>query len=320
MINAGCIRSYAGAVHFQRLQATTRKWLGRPLATFARLLAARHSGFLVDYDVFTPEEIRDDPFYRDVLRPRGLGWTTGTAIPLPTGDNFAIALEREYVHGPVERARIHTLDELRPHLARSALLSARLQLERARGATEALALIGLPTLVLNEQGKVLAANYLIEALSGYLHWRAQDRVALKDGGADKLLKEAIATLDCEGGQAVSSFPVRGAEAAMVAHMLPIRRTARDIFVRCAAVLVMTPVTAPQAPPVELVQSLFDLTPAEARVARSLASGKTVADIATDGGISRNTVRTQLDRVMEKTGCNRQAEVVPLLTGLSPSRA
>ena len=71
-----------------------------------------------------------------------------------------------------------------------------------------------------------------------------------------------------------SFAVRGADtnAAMVAHVIPIRRSARDIFVRCAGVLVMTPVTLPQAPPVELVQSLFDLTPAEARVARSLTGG------------------------------------------------
>jgi DNA-binding CsgD family transcriptional regulator len=82
---------------------------------------------------------------------------------------------------------------------------------------------------------------------------------------------------------------------------------------------LTPVTLPQAPPVELVQSLFDLTPAEARVARGLASGKTVTDIATDSGVSRETIRTQLGRVMEKTGCNRQADVVALLTGISPAR-
>jgi DNA-binding CsgD family transcriptional regulator len=106
---------------------------------------------------------------------------------------------------------------------------------------------------------------------------------------------------------------------MVAHVIPIRLSARDIFVRCAAALVLTPVTLPQAPPVELVQSLFDLTPAEARVARSLASGKTLADIASAGDVSRSTVRTQLDRVMEKTGCNRQADVVALLTGISPAR-
>jgi DNA-binding CsgD family transcriptional regulator len=106
---------------------------------------------------------------------------------------------------------------------------------------------------------------------------------------------------------------------MVAHVVPIRLSARDIFVCCAAALVLTPVTMPQAPPVELVQSLFDMTPAEARVARSLASGKTVTDIAADGGVSRNTILTQLRGVMEKTGCNRQADVVALLTAISPAR-
>ena len=75
---------------------------------------------------------------------------------------------------------VQQLDALRPHLARSALLSARLQLERARVASETLALIGLPALVFDNQGKVLAANHLIEALTDHIRWRAQDRVSLKD--------------------------------------------------------------------------------------------------------------------------------------------
>ena len=117
---------------------------------------------------------------------------------------------------------------------------------------------------------------------------------------------------------VRSFAVRGADAnaAMVAHVIPIRGIGRDIFVRCAGVLVMTPVTLPQAPPVELVQSLFDLTPAEARVARSLSAGETVEKIASIGGVSLNTVRTQVRGVLEKTGCRRQSEVVALLGGIT----
>ena len=103
---------------------------------------------------------------------------------------------------------------------------------------------------------------------------------------------------------------------MVAHIIPIRRSARDIFVRCAGVLVMTPLTLPQAPPIELVQSLFDLTPAEARVARRLTGGESVEDIAFTGGVSLNTIRTQVRGVLEKTGCRRQAEVVALLGGIT----
>jgi DNA-binding CsgD family transcriptional regulator len=285
-----------------------------------RLFAARHAGFLTDLDAFSPEELDQEPMYRDFWRPEGIGWTAGTAIPVPTGENVIFCLTRRTELGPVERESVQKLDELRPHLARSVLLSARLQLERARIASETLATLGLPALVLDERGKVLAINSLIEALSGYVQWRAHDRVSLKDKAADQLLRDAIAAIDAASGP-VRSFPVRdtGAEAMMVAHVIPIRLSARDIFVRCAAAFVLTPVTLPQAPPVELVQSLFDLTPAEARVARSLAAGETVEAIASTRGVSQNTIRMQIRRVLGKTGCTRQVDMVALLTAISPAR-
>jgi DNA-binding CsgD family transcriptional regulator len=292
-------------------------WRGQAVARF---FSARHAGFLTESDIFTPDEWDLEPINRDMYRPLGVGWVTATAIPIPTGEKVSFVLTRRTERGPVERAVVEKLDELRPHLARSALMSARLQLERTRIASETLAALGLPALVLNEQGKVLAANSLIEALTGYVQWRAQDRVSLKDKSADSLLRDAIAAIDLAGG-GVRSFPVRdaGAEAMMVAHVVPIRLSARDVFVRCTAVLVLTPVTLPQAPPVELVQSLFDLTPAEARVARGLASGKTVEDIATDGGTSANTIRTHVRGVLEKTGCNRQVDIVALLTAIASTQ-
>jgi DNA-binding CsgD family transcriptional regulator len=221
----------------------------------------------------------------------------------------------------VETAIVRQLDALRPHLARSALLSARLQLERARAAAETLALIGLPALIFNRTGQVLAANHLIEALTDFIRWRPNDRVALKDANAEALFSDAIETITLEEAGRTRSFAVRGAEdgAAMVAHVLPIRRSARDIFVHCAGILVMTPVALPQAPPVELVRSLFDLSPAEARVARHLAAGLTVDEIATTNGVSSNTIRTQVRGVLEKTGCRRQAELLALLGGVTIPR-
>ncbi len=285
-----------------------------------RCFQAHHAGFLTESDVFTAEELDSDPTYRDFYRPHGLGWMAITVVPLPTGDLIALSVERSYSRGPVEQTFIQQLDALRPHLARSALMSARLQLERARAAAETLSLIGLPALVFDNQGKVLAANHLIEALTNHIRWRAQDRISLKNSSANALFQQAITTLAIESVAPVRSFAVRSvdASAAMVAHVIPIRRTARDIFVRCAGVLVMTPVTLPQAPPVELVQSLFDLTPAEARVARSLSAGETVDEIASTGGVSLNTIRTQVRGVLEKTGCRRQAEVVALLGGIAVS--
>ncbi len=295
-------------------------WLWRGQIV-ARLFALRIPGFVIDVEVLTPEELDREPIYRELWRPEGVGWGMATAIPMPTGENATFILSRQMERGPFERASADRLDELRPHLARSVLISARLQLERARVAGEALAALGLPALVFNEAGKVLAANPLIEALTGFVRWRAFDKVSLKDKGADQLLRDAVATIDSESKPEVRSFPVRDAEAeaTMIAHVIPIRLSARDIFVRCFAVLALTPITRPQAPPVELVQSLFDLTPAEARVARSLASCMTVEAIATESGVSLNTVRSHVRGVLEKTGCTRQAEVIALLSGILPSR-
>lgn len=294
------------------------RWLWRG-QIIARAFALRHPGFLTDLDVLTPDELSSEPIYRDFWRPQGFGWAVGTAIPIPTGENAILIISRAIEAGPVRPAVVQTLDALRPHLARSILMAARLQLERARIASETLAAVGVPALVLDDQGKVLAANRLIELLTGYIQWRALDRISLNDTTADKLLRHAIAADLASGG--VRSFPVRNSDAlaTMIAHVVPIRLSARDIFVRCAAALVLTPITIPHAPPIELVQSLFDLTPAEARVARELAAGKTVKGIALEGGISLNTIRTHVRGLLEKTGCNRQGDVVALLTVISSAR-
>jgi DNA-binding CsgD family transcriptional regulator len=291
-------------------------WLsrGRRLA-----VASNHAGFVTEQS--TEEVLAEQPMYRDFLRPLGLGWAAGLALPMPTGDLILMSVERDYARGRVEPEVLRDLDSLRPHLARSGLLAARLQLERARAVSDTLSALGVAALVFDQRGAVLAANALIEALSGQVRWRARDRVGLADPGADAQFRRALATLDTRTAGAPRSFALRGAAdaAALVAHVIPLRGGARDLFARCAGVLVLTPVSLPNAPPVELVRSLFDLTAAEANVARRLAAGETVAEIATAGGVSVNTVRAHVRGVLEKTGCHRQTDVVALLGGIALQR-
>jgi hypothetical protein len=180
-------------------------WLGRGTIV-PRLFAQRHSGFLIDIDFLSPAELDQEPIYRDMWRPLGIGWGMATAIPIATGENTMIVLSRRTEEGPFERAAVENLDELRPHLARSVMMSARLGLERARMAGEALAALGVPALVMDETGKVLDANTLIESKSDYLVWRAFDRVRLKDNVADRQLHDSIAESLNETG--VRSFPMR----------------------------------------------------------------------------------------------------------------
>jgi DNA-binding CsgD family transcriptional regulator len=291
-------------------------WIPRS-ERFNRLVRAKHAGFIPDNILYKPGEMENDPAYRDMLYPRGMGWASATAIVLPTGDDMVIALERAYDQGSASPAVLATLNEVHSHLARASFVAARLQLERARAASQTLALLGIPALVFADNGKVLAANELMETLSDSISWRAKDQIALKDVRADALLRGAIAIVDRDDTPGVRSFPVRNGDSAMIAHVVPIRGSARDVFFRCAAMLMLTPVTRPEAPPVELIRSLFDLTPAEARVARGLAAGQTVKTMAEESGTSENTVRTHVNAVLTKTGYNRQADVVALLNGLRP---
>lgn len=57
---------------------------------------------------------------------------------------------------------------------------------------------------------------------------------------------------------------------------------------------------------------YDLTASEALLALHIADGGDTAGYAAARGISRNTVRNQLQAVFDKTGTRRQAELVRLL--------
>lgn len=61
-----------------------------------------------------------------------------------------------------------------------------------------------------------------------------------------------------------------------------------------------------------LEQLFGLSPAEARLAQLLADGLSTEEAALQLGVSRNTVRSQLQAVFAKTGTNRQGDLVRLL--------
>ncbi len=67
-----------------------------------------------------------------------------------------------------------------------------------------------------------------------------------------------------------------------------------------------------APSVERLTQTYDLTEAEARVARRLLLGSDIADTAVHLNICRETARTHLRRILAKTGTHRQSELIRLL--------
>ena len=71
-------------------------------------------GFFVEHDFWTPDQLESKAIYRDFFRPRGLGWSAGTGLQMPTGDHIVFSIEREHRRGPIEKERVEALNELRP--------------------------------------------------------------------------------------------------------------------------------------------------------------------------------------------------------------
>lgn len=67
-----------------------------------------------------------------------------------------------------------------------------------------------------------------------------------------------------------------------------------------------------APRPDMVQRLFGLTPAEARLAISLARGCDLNEATSEHSLTLSSARTYLKNIFSKTGTNRQAELVRLL--------
>lgn len=69
---------------------------------------------------------------------------------------------------------------------------------------------------------------------------------------------------------------------------------------------------------DLLQELFKLTPAEAKLAVLLTNGFTIENISAELGISAHTVRAHLRSIFSKTHVSRQSELIRLILSSAAS--
>jgi DNA-binding CsgD family transcriptional regulator len=301
------------AIHDIMVEWTQSKWfLDNPRGQ--RLVPIPEPRFLTDLDGLTIEEIDTSDFYTELLRPRGLGWCVGTSIRSPSGDTLVLSIEKAHHQGPVPRAVAERLDELRPHLARAAVLSGRLGLERAKTAVATLEMIGLPAAAVTAVGRVISANTGFLASAPDIEIGAGNIVQFASESVRVLLMEAISNVANSQVGMGRSIPVGGTKSTppFVIHVVPLRGAGLDLFTGALSIVFITPVVPNSSLSADLLQALFDLTPAEARVASLVANGKTIAGIAFADNSSENTIRTHLKSVFQKTGVRRQTELVSLI--------
>jgi DNA-binding CsgD family transcriptional regulator len=257
-----------------------------------------------------------DPMVRDLFRDEGFGWAAGFMTQLPHGDLIVMNIEQYFERGPIRGDDLARLSSVYPHLARAAALGARAAFERVRTAIETLTALGLPAAALTPSGRVVLANDDFNHAFHVWTTRGDDRLGLHDRGADAMLSTALEALKL--ARSPRSIPLRaepGGGISSVIQVIPIRRAAHDIFGSAVAIVVLSEPKVGIAG-ATMVQSLFDLTPAEIGVVQAIVAGQTIASIAKQTRRSVETVRGQLKAAMAKTGCSRQVDLVLLVRQLT----
>lgn len=297
-----------------REYARSGSWYQNP--RLWRMQQQNHAGFLEVSEFSTPQE-RHEELSEQNLKRMGVQWQVGTVLTMPQGETILFTFEREAGLDNFLPDEISWLDGLRPHLARASLMAARLQLERAQASVVAMGEWGVPAAVVAGTGKVLATNALFESLSHVFRPAAFGKLSVLDRAADRLLQAALPAPGRWDITGIASFPVKLnlLDRYAVVHVIPLHRAATDIFERGAAMVAVTGYSAEGNLPSDTVlRGLFDLSPAEANIARDLASGIAVPEIAARRGVSLATVRSHLAQIFRKTGTHHQGQLVALLKG------
>lgn len=282
----------------------------------SRLLArADHAGFLTDSDLHTEHELATLPMYAEFLNPRGCPAGAATLIQGGRNDAMVVAIEgfRSHEHS---RSSKRFLDRLRPHLCRAVVLSSEIELARRNNLLDAFNAVGSAIGLIDRKGRLLAASHEFQRYVGTLIHDSPGRLRLHDVVADRRFADAVEHID--SWTLGTSIALRDEHmiGRAILNLVPATRDALELFNNVAMFALISSPRNDLLPGADIISALFDLTAAEARVARAIAEGLTPSEVALRYNVSRETVRVQLKRVFLKTSTKRQAELSLLISRLA----
>lgn len=272
--------------------------------------------------VFSLSEQRKTEYFNDYSIPQDKVHGLGSLLSKDGDLTLIFAAQRGKRAGAFGEEQARLMGILAPHVTRAVqvhrkLSSATVEKEWALGALDQLR---MGVVLTNSLGKPLFANRAAEQLLApsqgisVYHSRLVLNTPPETARLYQLITDAAqgAPGATAGGDIRIAMP-NGEFLHCLVMPIPLELSARwDISLTsgCVAVFLSKP-SGLQLPPKRLA-ALYDLTPAEARLAAKLAALRSVEQAADDLCITVHTARSQLKSVFAKTGARSQSELLMLL--------
>lgn len=267
--------------------------------------------------------------WQDWLRPRDMYHGLVSNLLSSNDSHWMLSIDR----GPGQEAfgaeDIDLLRKIVPHMRRAGQIGQ--QLEKTSALASAFSHLPFGVFLINGHQQIAQMNGAAEAMLS----RPDSPLRLRDGTIaaasaedtqelERLVADACSLHDgvipgVGGTLLVPSDRRQSDLARLVLSVAPFvdARAYGLASERCAVVMV-TEVARRIPDGFELhVRELFDLTPAEARLATELASGRSLKEVAAASNITVKTGRTYLERIFAKTETRQQSELVALLKSTEP---
>jgi DNA-binding CsgD family transcriptional regulator len=272
-------------------------------------------------------EFQTTDFYNYWVKPQGLRDTINTPYVQRSTMVGLLSIPCYATREPYSSTECELIERISPHIRRAMLINditdkGNLALALYRQVLDQLSVavfvvgLGRRIVFTNASGDaMLSDGNHVRSVAGAI-------TAQRIIGAPSALDEAIdraAAGDTAIGISGIGVPLVGANGERsAAYVLPI--AGKDIRGdlgkgHCAVFISQRSEQQPMA--IEILRTVFDLSPTEARVATLIAKGEGPAMIAESLAISVNTVRSHLARAFSKTGAGDQTALGALVNKLMP---
>jgi DNA-binding CsgD family transcriptional regulator len=278
-------------------------------------------------DVIPYEEFLQTRFYKEWARPQGLVDGGMTLLEKSITSAAFLGLFRNECNGVIDEEARQRIRLLAPHFRRAVLIGKMIDLKTAEAASLADTLDGISAgmLLVDATGRIVHTNvagHVMLSAADVVHTKG-GRLEVNDPQADHMLADTFAS----AGNGDAAVGIKGVAVPLaardgeryVAHVLPLtsgaRRQAGTSYAAVAALFVHKAALDTPSPP-EAIAKAYRLTPMELRVLLAIVEVGGVPEVAEALGVAETTVKSHLGRTYQKTGANRQADLVKLVAAFS----
>lgn len=278
-------------------------------------------------DIVPYDEFRRGRFYREWARPHGWVDVASAVVEKSATSCTFLSVVRHEASGVVDDEMRRRMALVVPHVRRAYLIGKTINLGQAEAACFSDILDGLSAgmILVDGIGRVVHANAAGNAILGAADFlrTVHGRLVAGDARTNAAFREILTAADA-GDAAVGlrgiALPLTAHDGEhYVAHVLPltsgVRRQAGLAFNAVAALFIRKAALAASTTP-DVIGRMYKLTPAELRVLLAIVDVGGVPEVAAALGVASTTIKTHLNRLFEKTGVCRQADLVKLVAGFS----